>query len=156
MSESVRIRGVVETRAELTAISKHLRSTRPMENTAKAVSEHIDKRTAAGLDYRGHRFEPYSEAYKKQKGQSRVDLRKSGTMLGAKKSRAISPTHGQVFIDDAREPGGQSADMIAALHNLGRAKGGKVREFMNITQSALNKIVKEHMDDPLMKVLKRS
>ena len=130
-----------------------LESDDPMRNILEEVDERIDKNTAAGKDYRGHKFPPYAESSKKR-GKT-VDLHDSGTMLGAKKRRVMSPTHGKIWIQPRRYPRGQSADMIADFHDSGRARGGKVRKFMDIPKSALQKIVKKHYDDKIMRILGR-
>ena len=55
--------------------------------------EKIRSLTARGVDYRGRPFAEYSEAYAKAKGDTHVNLSRSGRMLGALRVRV----NGRIF-----------------------------------------------------------
>lgn len=153
----VKASGVVELKAKFRAIIDHLGSIEPMINICDDVKERIEEKTAAHKDYRSRRFAPYSKAYAKRKGVSRgaVDLRRSGTMLGALDARALNPRHGRVWIKSRSMPGTKAkSDMIAQIHTTGTGKQPQ-REFMNIPESVLQKIVNKRHDDVIMRLLGR-
>lgn len=52
-----------------------------MREIGLLARERIYRRTVSGIDADGQPFAPYSEAYAKAKGSSRVDLQVSGNML---------------------------------------------------------------------------
>lgn len=151
------IEGIDEVRRQLRQINQLLDSNRPMENICKDVKKRILERTDSGRDYKNLKFAPYSEKYAKRKrvGRSSVDLKLTGTMLGAIETRVINPKHGQVLIT-SRAMAGTSAksDMIAQIHTTGTGRQPK-REFMNITKTALQEFVNEHYDDEIMSILGR-
>ncbi len=151
------IEGIDEVRSQLRRINQLIDSNKPMENICKDVEKRILKRTSSSRDYRNMKFAPYSAKYAKKKGvgQSSVDLKLTGTMLGALESRVLNPRHGQVLIT-SRAMAGTSAksDMIAQIHTTGTGRQPK-REFMNITKAALQESVNKHYDDEIMRILGR-
>lgn len=153
---AIEVRGIRENGLLFRAIEDFLTSRKPMEKIVKAIADTIDDRTSKGKDYLNRKFEPYSEAYKKRKGSSQVDLRLSGKMLDAMKTKVISAKEGKVYIE-ARSYGGKTkakTDMIAQIHTTGTGKQPR-REFMNISKSMERKIIKEHYDDPLLVFARR-
>lgn len=154
---TLEISGIEETRRQLRRINQLLDSNTPMKNICKDIKERILKRTESGRDYKNLKFAPYSTKYAKRKGVgvSSVDLKLTGTMLGALETKVINPHHGQVLIT-SRAMAGTSAksDMIAQIHTTGTGRQPK-REFMNITKTALQESVKEHYDDEIMRILGR-
>lgn len=52
-----------------------------MREIGLLARERIYRRTVSGIDAEGQPFAPYSAAYAKAKGSSRVDLQVSGNML---------------------------------------------------------------------------
>jgi hypothetical protein len=118
-----------------------------MELILEDVKEKVEDKTASGKDYRGHKFEPYSKAYAKRKKKKKVDLRVTGEMLDALRTRVINPKHGVVEIKGRRA-------IIANIHTTGTGKQ-PLREFMAITKSGEVKIVKKRYDDPLLRILGR-
>ncbi len=144
---TVTINGLGETRAMLNKVERFLLSTKPMKLIVEDVKEVIERKTESGKDYRGHKFEPYSEAYAKRKKKTVVDLDDTGKMLRALKTKVINPKHGRVFIKGNRA-------IIANIHTTGTGKMPQ-REFMAITKSGEAKIVKKRYDDPLLKILRR-
>ncbi len=144
---SVSINGLGETRAMLNNVERFLLSTKPMKLIVRDVRDRIKERTASGKDYKNVTFEPYSKAYAKRKKKTVVDLDDTGKMLKALKTKVINPKHGRVFIKGNRA-------IIANIHTTGTGKQPE-REFMNITKTAEAKIVKEHYDDPLLRILGR-
>jgi len=133
-----------------------------MQNVVDDIKDLITNKTADGKDYMGKKFTRYSASYAKKKGVGRgdVDLRASGAMLNSIMARVDSPKHGRVEV--------LNKPLIAQYHNQGGSKvrflpGAKVieggqppkREFMNISDSALGKLVKKHFDDVIMKILGR-
>ncbi len=151
------IEGIDEVRRQLREIAQLLRSFAPMDNIVKDVRKRILKRTDAGRDYRNRKFYPYSKKYAKKKGVgiSDVDLKLTGTMLGAIETRILSANHGQVLIMARAMPGTiAKANMIAQIHTTGTGKQPQ-REFMNITKTALQEFVNEHYDDEIKRILGR-
>jgi len=140
----------------LEKLEDFLGSTKPMEGIVEDVKGRIEERTAKGRDYQNRSFAPYSEAYKKRKRKSKVDLRDTGKMLGALDTQVITPIHGKVFIKSESYGGKKRArtDMIANIHTTGTGKQPQ-RDFMDITKTALEKFVKKHYDDKIMKILGR-
>jgi hypothetical protein len=154
---SIKVTGIEETRRQLREINQLLGSNTPMKNTCKDVEERILKRTSSGRDYKNLKLHPYSAKYAKRKGvgQSSVDLKLTGTMLGAIETRVINPHHGQVLVTSKAMAGtAAKSDMIAQIHTTGTGKQPK-REFMNITKKALQEFVNKHYDDKIMKILRR-
>ncbi|MCK5127912.1 MAG: hypothetical protein KAR42_16765 [candidate division Zixibacteria bacterium] len=154
---TLEITGIDEVRWQLRRVNQLLDSNKPMENICKDVEERILKRTDAGRDYKNMSFAPYSTKYAKKKGvgTGSVNLRLTGTMLGAIETKVFNPNHGQVLIT-SRAMAGTSAksDMIAQIHTTGTGKQPK-REFMNITKTALQESVNKHYDDEIMRILGR-
>lgn len=154
---TIKITGIEETRRQLRELNHFLNSNKPMDNVCKDVEKRILERTEFGRDYRNRKFAPYSKKYAKRKGvgRSSVDLRLSGTMLGAIETRVLNPHHGQVLIT-SRAMAGTSAksDMIAQIHTTGTGRQPR-REFMNITKIALQKFVTKHYDDEVKRILGR-
>lgn len=149
------ITGKAELQAKLRDVIKLIQSTAPMTGIVTDGEKIIRSKTAAGKDYRGAGFHPYSDAYAKRKGSTRVNLRLSGSMLRALKSKALSPLHGIIRVMPEPEPGTKAkTDMIAQIHSTGTGRQPQ-REFMNITPSALQNLVKKHYDDEIMKILGR-
>ena len=149
--------GIEDTRRQLRRINDLLDSNEPMKNICKDVEKRILKRTDSGRDYRNRKFAPYSTKYAKRKGvgQSSVDLRLTGTMLGAIETRVINPKHGQVLVMSKAMTGTSAkSNMIAQIHTTGTGKQPR-REFMNITNKALQDFVKKHYDDEIMRILGR-
>ncbi len=144
---TVKVTGLGETRAMLNRVERFLLSAKPMKLIVEDVKEVIERKTASGKDYRGHKFESYSEAYAKRKKKTKVDLNDSGEMLGALKTKVINPKHGRVFIRGNRA-------IIANIHTTGTGKQPE-RDFMNITKTGEAKIVKKRYDDPLLRILGR-
>lgn len=149
--------GIDDLRWQLRRINQLLDSNRPMEKICKDVEKRILDRTDSGRDFRNRKFYPYSEKYAKRKRVSRssVDLRLTGTMLGAIETRVLNPRHGQVLVT-SRAMAGTSAksDMIAQIHTTGTGKQPQ-RDFMNVTPKALQDFVKKHYDDEIMRILGR-
>jgi len=128
-----------------------------MANICKDVKKRILQRTDFGRDYRNRKFVPYSKKYAKRKGfgRSSVDLKLTGTMLGAIQTRVVNPKHGQVLVTSKAMAGTiAKSDMIAQIHTTGTGKQPR-REFMNITKTALQEFVNEHYDDEIMRILGR-
>jgi len=155
---SIKITGIKESVRTFRRIESLLKSKEPMEGVIEDVKKRIEERTAAGKDYRGRRFDPYSEAYAKRKKKTRVDLRDSGLMLESLTTKVINPRHGRVFIKPAkysRKKGKARTDMVAQIHTTGSGKQPH-REFVNITNNALNEMVKKHYDDRILRILGRA
>lgn len=154
---TINVTGIEEVRSQLRRINQLLNSNEPMKRICKAVEERILKRTDSGRDYRNMKFAPYSMKYAKKKrvGRGDVDLRLTGTMLGALESKVLNPRHGQVLITSRAMAGtAAKSDMIAQIHTTGTGKQPQ-REFMNITDKALQEFVNEHYDDKIMRILGR-
>lgn len=153
--EGARVTGAKETIAMFRDVEKFLKSKKPMGKICEAVKGRIEKRTASGKDFSGRKFALYSESYRKRKGTSSVDLRLSGKMLGSLETKVLNPSHGRVFVKPRSYPRTRAkTDMLANIHTTGTGKQPQ-REFMNITPTGLKGIVKEHYDDPIMKILGR-
>lgn len=153
----VKVTGVEDLQAKLHAVSAHLDSLVPMQNICDDVQKRIEENTAAHKDYRSRRFARYSEKYAKRKGVSTgaVDLHDSGTMLGSLDAKALNPRHGRVWIKSGPMPGTKAnTDMIANIHTTGTGNQPQ-RDFMNIPDSVLQKIVNKHHDDVIMRILGR-
>jgi len=147
---SVKVTGMDKALDVLHNVSRFQKSKKPMKKIVDDVSDRIDERTAAGLDFEGKRFVPYSAAYAKKKGKRKVDLKDTGLMLKSKKKKVLSPTHGRITIANT-----QNRQVIAAIHNEGIGKQKK-RAFLDITKAGFAKIVKKHYDDPIGEMAKGS
>jgi len=155
MAEKViTITGLTEAMKMLKGVEDFLNSTAPMEATVKDVKERVLDLTDRGLDYRGRSFEPYSDSYKKTRKKeglgTKPNLRVTGEMLDGMKAEVINANHGTVKLT------GRMA-LIGQFHSQGGPRAGRPpkREFMDITDSGLAKIVKKNFDDPLMKIMGR-
>ena len=154
---TIKITGIDALRAQLRELNHFLDSNTPMKNICNDVEKRILERTDSGRDYKNLKFAPYSEKYAKRKrvGRSNVDLRLTGTMLGAIETRVLNPHHGQVLITSKAMAGtAAKSDMIAQIHTTGTGKQPK-REFMNITKTALQEFATKHYDDEIMRILGR-
>lgn len=152
---TVTIRGAGEARRAFRKIEEFLRSTKPMEGIVADIKETILNKTGGGHDYMGRNFKPYSKAYAKKKGTSRPDLRVSGAMLGAIKTKVLAPRHGQVYVASEGTSGNANTDMLAQIHNTGTGKQPR-REFMNLSKSAVQQLKKKHIDDPLLQLAREA
>jgi hypothetical protein len=120
MEKTITITGLKGVLGQVAEVRALIASPKPMEGMVEDAKKVILEKTAAGKDYLHRSFSPYSKAYAKKKGSTRVDLKVSGTMLGAIKTAVLSPNHGRVFVDSVSEPGGKiNADMLAQIHNTG-------------------------------------
>ena len=146
----VKITGLTEALRQLKAVEDFLNDPQPMQDTVDDVKDLIMERTADGKDFMGRNFAPYSKAYAKRKGKTKVDLRDTGEMLNSIKTKVDNPQHGQIFVS-----GGRSK--IAAYHNEGAFLKARLpqRRFLDISRAQLLKIVKKNFDDVLMKILGR-
>jgi len=156
MKEGVKTSGVVETHKELQKINDFLKSRKPMENVTKNIRDDIKGLTKKGKDFSGRRFEAYSAKYARRKKSPKVNLELSGLMLRSMKTKALTPRHGSVYIEPHSYGGKTRArtDMIAQIHTTGTGVQPE-REFLNITKSRLQNIIRKHYDDALMKLLGR-
>ena len=147
---SINISGHLETAKRFRDVANFLNSTKPMQRIVDSIKEGILVKTAKSHDYMGRNFKPYSKAYAKKKGSSRVNLRVSGEMMDSIDAEATDPRHGKVSI------GGDRA-LIALFHNKGGPRPGRPpqREFFNVSKSAIQNLAKKHIDDPIMKLLGR-
>jgi hypothetical protein len=155
---SIKIMGINEVRRQIREIDHFLSSNKPMDNVCKDVEKRILKRTESGRDYRNMKFAAYSAKYAKRKGvgQGDVDLKLTGTMLGAIETKVINPRHGQILVTSKAMAGTVAkSDMVAQIHTTGTGKQPK-REFMNITKKALQDFVNKHYDNKIMKILRRT
>lgn len=146
--KAITITGLAAVQAQLKAVSDFLQSPAPMQHIVDDVKDLVLDKTARGLDYMGRSFKPYSKAYAKRKGKTKPDLRNTGQMLDAVTAKVQDAGHGSVFIRDA------GAAQIGQYHNAGTKKMAK-REFMNISQSAVDKLAKKYFDDEIRKILGR-
>jgi hypothetical protein len=150
--KAIKITGLTAVQAQLRAVSDFLQSPAPMQHIVDDVKDLVLTKTALGLDYKGKSFEPYSAKYAKKKmgmtATGRPNLKVTGRMLDAVTAKVQDAGHGSVFIKDA------AAAQIGQYHNAGTKKMAK-REFMNISQSAVDKLAKKYFDDEIMKILGR-
>jgi len=144
---TVKLSGIAPTRKMLQDIERFISSTKPMKEITDDAIDIIKDKTESGLDYMHRRFEPYSSAYAKKKGRSKVNLRVTGQMLGSIVRKIINAYHGRIFIRGRRA-------VVGAVHNKGTRKMPQ-REFMNLSKSAIAKLAKKHYDDKLMKIMGR-
>ena len=152
---SVEIKGIAELRAGLKEINDLVASGKPMQGMVDDIKLRIRVRTHSGVDYQGQSFAPYSEAYKKKIGGTRVDLTRTGTMLNSMVSEVLSPAHGVVRVNPTSEPGGHiNSDLLANIHNQGTGKMPQ-REFVNITPNAVAEFKKKNYDDPLGEIVRK-
>ena len=148
--------GIRRTRRALNNVVDFFDDDKPMRKVCEGIQERILDLTDQGKDYRGRKFEPYSEGYSKRTGKRRVDLRDTGTMLDSMKIKIRNPRHGQVRIPSRSHPRSRAnTRMLANIHNTGTGKQPE-REFMNITENWKRKLVKKYFDDPLLKIAKRA
>ena len=133
----------------LADVESFLKDPAPMQGLVEDVKADILQKTARGVDYNGRLFAPLSKAYAKKTGKSRSNMRESGRMLDSITAKALTPSHGQVKVNDE--------ELIAQFHNQGGPKSGRPpkREFMNVTPSFLAGLVKKWFDDRIMQILGR-
>jgi phage gpG-like protein len=146
---TLNIKGLADTMKMLKSVEEFLKSPKPMEGVVGEVKQIVLDKTGRGLDYMGRRFKPYSKAYAKKKGKTRVDLRDTGDMLDSIKAEVITPNHGQVKVT--------RHELIAQFHNLGGPKSGRPpeRRFMDLAKSAVLNLAKKYFDEPIQKLLGR-
>lgn len=157
MPEPVRIKNIIPTMKMLKGVNEFLSSKRGVEEITEAVYERILRLTKSGKDYKSRKFRSYTKEYAKRKGQNTVDLEASGDMIDAIFTKIISSRHGQVSVKASRHSRGRTpTDQIAHLHNEGTARGGKIRRFMDVPQSVLTTLIRQHINDPIKKILGRA
>jgi hypothetical protein len=147
---SIKVTGTIEVQNVFRSIDEFLGSKEPMEKFCEGIKERILQKTAEGKDYKSRKFKAYSKAYAKRKGTTHVDLKVTGKMLGALKSKATSPTQGRVWIE-GESHGRICCDMLAQIHTTGTGKQPQ-REFMNISQTGVKELTKKHFNDPLLEL----
>ena len=157
-TEPVRVTGIAPVRRIVENLKKFLASPKLMKLIVEDVDKRVDKLTASGLDYKGKAFHEYSDGYKTWKkrkyGSSKVNLKASGKMLGAKKGIVHSARTGEIRIESHGTGKRAKTDMLANIHTTGTGKQPQ-REFMAITDLAINKIVKKRINDPIIKIVGR-
>lgn len=124
-----------------------------MGNITKDIKKRIVKNTASGKDWRSRKFRPYSQAYAAKKG-SGVDLRDTGAMMDAVSTKVVNSLTGVVFVKAVMGKGGINRAVLAEYHNFGQGFN-PVREFMNIPESVVKKLVKQFIDDPVQRIVNR-
>ena len=149
MEKSINISGLTNVTAILRDVSNFLSSTQPMQDCVDDCKDIIIEKTGMGVNFLHQKFAPYSPAYSKKKGKTKVDLRDTGTMLNSITAKAMSANHGKVFV-------GAHSD-IAEYHNEGAYMKARLpqRRFMDINDTQLAALTKKHWDDPIMKLLGR-
>lgn len=157
MNKTVTITGIPKVMREFQEINDFLRSPKPMKGIVADIKTGITEKTAAGHDYKGRNFAPYSDAYKGKRSKAglttKPDLRVTGTMIDSITAEVIDPRHGRVAAPPVSD-GKIGADMLAQIHNTGTGKQPQ-REFMNITDNALKVITKRHYDDPILEIVRK-
>jgi hypothetical protein len=102
--------------------------------------ERIKQRTAAGVDFEGHPFMPYSQGYVKRKARklgsaSPVNLRYSGSMMNGLRAATSGDRTGMIRV--------QPRDARKASAHVGGEGRMPVRDFLSNTQQELDQIAEE-------------
>lgn len=113
-----------------------------LEKLAYGAEYKIKQRTAAGADYNGEVFIPYSPAYalkrlKTGRNINPVDLMYTGDMLAqmAHEIPSFDPNSTQIFFRTKR------AEDLAYFHNIvGAGRGRKFREFFGLNEGDINEL----------------
>ena len=110
---------------------------------AQKVKDSIFLRTMRNQDLRGGGFEPYGSKYAEKKGVStgQVNLysQKFGKhMMDDMAVRLLSNDASEVYFRTAEKA------TLAYMHNTGKIRGGKKREFFGVTNEDLNNLIAEY------------
>ena len=166
MSSSVEFKNIVPTRKVYQDIRKLMLSKKTITGVVKDVKVEIKKKTKGSKDYKNKPFEDLTAAYKKRKSKlglgSKANMKFTGKMLGAMKTKVVSAAHGKIFIAEQPYPRnpktGQKPRIdtrtLANVHNTGTGKMPK-RTFMNVSESFMKKMLKKWWDKPILKILGR-
>ena len=125
-----------------------------MAHIVEDIREKILANTSSGKDYMSKNFEKYSDTYATKKGQKKVDLKVTETMIKAITAKVITALTGMVHIKPNIGPEGRNRNVIAGFHNFGDGRN-PVREFMNIPESFKDKLVKKYIDDEILKITRK-
>ena len=158
MSLPVKIDGEIKGSKDLTdalkKITRGLVTGDLLKELSSSARETILERTAAGRDYRGERFRPYSKGWKAErakrgKSTQTVDLNFEGKMLEDIRAGVdVMGGEARVYFASPASEGKK-----AFYHNVSGAGGSKVkREFFGLGEAdrdALVKIVGDHIEEVL-------
>ena len=125
-----------------------------MANIVEAIRDKIKENTSEGKDYRSRNFHKYSNAYAKRKGQTKVDLELSGTMMKSVKAHVVNPLTGIVYVKANMGSDGKNRAVLAEYHNYGQGRNPE-REFMNVSEKFKDKVVKKYIDDEVQKIINK-
>jgi hypothetical protein len=113
------------------------------------IVERIVERTDQGKDKDGNRFAAYSTSYKESldfknagKSGSKVDLQLSGDMLAALRVLKSTRNWIEVGFDRGTEENAKADGNIRGTYGKPTTIKGKARDFLGISETELNKIIK--------------
>lgn len=115
----------------LSSFGKEATSNNILLQIAVGVKDNILLQTAAGIDYKGAAFKPYSKAYAKREGKRNAWMYQSGVMLNSMTQKAIDNMSVMVYFNNA------TARERAKWHNVdGAGKSKVIREFFGFSEMA--------------------
>ena len=91
-----------------------------MQHIVEAIRDRVKKNTFEGKDYKSKSFKKYSDAYSKRKGQRKVDLEVTQTMVDAITTKVITALKGKVFVKGVMGPDGKTGISLPVITTLGR------------------------------------
>jgi hypothetical protein len=114
---------------------------------AAEIIDSLITRTEDGKDKNGKGFKSYSDEYKKNKGQSNVDLTFSGDMLSA--IELLSQKSGKIRIgyQPDYEGVGKVEGNVLGTYGQSNPKKTKPRDFLGVTDKELKNILSNYPID---------
>ena len=117
--------------SKLTNFGKEDTNNNILLQIALGVKDNILLQTAAGIDYKGNAFKPYSKAYAAKEGKKNAWMYQSGTMLNSMSQKVIDNLSVMIFFNNT------TARERATWHNITGAVKSKVkREFFGFSGMA--------------------
>ena len=141
MSKTFKITGLKETKRKFAAFERLIRSGSipAFEKAGVKAIEIIKARTAKSLDRKGKSFRPYSKAYAKRKGTTKVDLDLSTRMLDAIETQAFKKGV-RIFIATFPHEGKLNTFNLGVIHVSG-AGNMPQRDFFGLSKKEVEQVL---------------
>jgi phage gpG-like protein len=134
-NENLRISGLEDYRNFFLKMKEELVDTSSLgDDIAKIIIDGIQKRTAAGVDYKGTPFQPYKSKSREYKNKSPVNLRRSGSLLSSIQQKFLNS---DALLTVVLFYTGIEA-IVGEVHHIGAISGRKAGRFQMPKRSFFN------------------
>ena len=111
------------------------------EVAEKAIDSIVKRTVEKGRDKNNKKFVAYTKAYAKSKGQRRVDLVKTFSMLPSIQELSSRPGKIIVGFKNGTKENGKADGNIRGTYGQPKPIPGKARDFLGLPPKALNAII---------------